>query len=130
VHGGHFALQIVPTDSTTGECDQTVDVQSNTTYTLQAYVQGKNIFIGFKGGPVFYTADQNDNSYTVLNYTFTTGSSTSLTIFVEGWYGQNVGYADDFSLTTHSPGSNPTPSESNPTPSESNPTPSGSKVNS
>ena len=124
VHSGHFSLKIVPGDSTTGECDQTVDVQPNTTYTLQAYVRGKNIFIGFKGGPVFYTAEQNKNSYTALNYTFTTGSSTSLTIFVEGWYGQNIGYADDFSLTAHSSGSKPTPSGSKPTP------PSSSKSNS
>jgi hypothetical protein len=112
VHSGQFALEIVPTDSTLGECEQTVEVLPNTTYTLQAYIQGKVAFIGFKGGPVFYTAEQNNSNYTVLNYTFKTGSSTSLTIFVEGWYAQGVDYVDDFSLKPLLSDSNPKPPDS------------------
>jgi hypothetical protein len=99
VHSGQHALKIVPTNNTTGECDQTVEVKPNTSYTLQAYVQGKSVYIGFKGGPVYYSASQNDANYTLLTYTFTTGSGSNLTIFVEGWYGQKVGYADDVTLS-------------------------------
>jgi len=121
VHSGQFALEIVPTDSTLGECEQTVEVLPNTTYTLQAYLQGRFAFIGFKGGPVFYTAEQNDSNYTVLNYTFKTGSSTSLTIFVEGWYAQGVDYVDDFSLKPLLSDSNPKPLDSNPKSPNSHP---------
>jgi len=102
VHSGRHALKIVPTNNTTGECDQTVEVKLNTAYTLQAYVQGKSVYIGFKGGPVYYSASQNDANYTLLTYTFTTGPDSNLTIFVEGWYGQKVGYADDVTLKSGS----------------------------
>jgi hypothetical protein len=98
VYSGQHALKIVPTNNTTGECDQTIQVNPHTSYTLQAYVQGKFIYIGFKGGPIYFTASQNDTSYTLLSYTFMTKADSNLTIFVEGWYAQGVGYADDFSL--------------------------------
>jgi chitinase len=98
VYSGQHALKIVPTNNTTGECDQTIQVNPHTSYTLQAYVQGKYIYIGFKGGPIYFTASQNDASYTLLSYTFTTGTDSNITIFVEGWYAQGIGYADDFSL--------------------------------
>jgi hypothetical protein len=96
VHSGTYALLVAPTNSTTGECDQTIAVQANHTYTLTAYVDGPYAYIGVQGGASNWTSS---SSYTKLSVTFTTGSSqTSITIFVHGWYAQGNVYVDDFSL--------------------------------
>jgi chitinase len=89
-------LQVTPTSSTTGECDQTITVQANHTYTLTAYVDGSYAYLGVQSGTSTWTSN---SSYGKLSVTFTTGASqTSLTIYVHGWYGQGNVYADDFSL--------------------------------
>jgi chitinase len=96
VHSGTHALLVAPTNSTTGECDQTIAVQANHTYTLAAYVDGPYAYIGVQGGASNWTSS---SSYTQLSVTFTTGASqTSITIFVHGWYAQGSVYVDDFSL--------------------------------
>lgn len=96
VHGGTHALQIVPSSSTTGECDQTITVQANHTYTLSAFVNGPFAYIGVQGGASNWVSS---TSYTQLSVTFTTGASqTSITIFVHGWYSQGNVLADDFLL--------------------------------
>lgn len=96
VHSGTHALQIVPTASTTGECDQTISVQANHTYTLSAFVQGSFAYLGVQGGASTWTSS---GSYTQLSVTFTTSASqTSVTIFVHGWYSQGNVDADDFLL--------------------------------
>jgi chitinase len=96
VHSGSHALQVTPTSSTTGECDQTITVQPNHTYTLSAYVDGPYAYIGVQNGASTWTTN---SSYTQLSVSFTTGSSqTSVTIYVHGWYAQGNVYADDFSL--------------------------------
>lgn len=97
VHSGSHALQVTPSSSTTGECDQTITVQANTTYTLSAYVNGPYAYIGVQNGASNWVSS---SSYTPLSVTFTTGSSqTSITIYIHGWYAQGNVYADDFSLT-------------------------------
>jgi hypothetical protein len=97
VHSGSHALLVAPTSSTTGECDQTVSVQANHTYTLSAYVDGAYAYIGVQNGASTWTSS---SSYTKLSVTFTTSSSqTSATIYIHGWYAQGNVYADDFSLS-------------------------------
>lgn len=96
VKSGSHALRVTPTDSTTGECDQTIAVQPNHTYTLSAYVDGPYAYLGVQNGASNWTSS---SSYTQLSVTFTTGSSqTSVTIFIHGWYAQGNVYADNFSL--------------------------------
>ncbi len=95
-HSGSHALQMTPSSSTTGECDQTISVQANHTYTLTAFVNGPFAFLGIQAGASNWTTS---SSYTKLSVTFTTGTSqTSVTIFVHGWYGQGNVFVDDVSL--------------------------------
>lgn len=96
VHSGSHALQVTPTSATTGECDQTIAVQANHTYTLTAYVNGQYAYLGVQGGASNWTLS---TSYTQLSVTFTTGASqTSITIFVHGWYAQGNVFVDDVAL--------------------------------
>jgi chitinase len=96
VHSGSHALEMVPSSSTDGECDQTITVQANHTYTLTAYVDGPYAYLGVQSGASTWTSS---GSYTKLSVTFTTTSSqTSITIYVHGWYGQSDVYVDDVAL--------------------------------
>jgi chitinase len=95
VHSGSHALQMNPTSSTTGQCTQTIAVQPNHTYTLSAYVEGNYAYIGVSGGASTWT---NSSSYTQLSVTVSTGSSTSITIYVHDWYAQASDYVDDVTL--------------------------------
>ncbi|WP_246143347.1 glycosyl hydrolase family 18 protein [Actinacidiphila oryziradicis] len=123
VHGGSSALKAVPTDSDNAQCSQTVAVQPGSAYTLSGYVQGAYVYIGATGtGGTDPSNWVTTTSYQLLSTSFTTGASTtSVTIWVHGWYSQGAYYADDFSLvgpsgggTTDSPPSAPgTPSASN-----------------
>jgi chitinase len=97
VHSGSHALQVTATGSTTGECDQTITVQPNHTYTLSAYVDGSYAYLGVQNGTSTWISS---TSYTNLSVTFTTSSSqTSITIYIHGWYSEGNVYADDFSLS-------------------------------
>ena len=96
VHSGSRALQITPSSSTTGECDQTIAVQPNHTYTLSAFLDGPFAYVGIQGGASTWTTS---TSYTQLTVTFTTSASTtSVTIFVHGWYAQGNVFVDDVSV--------------------------------
>lgn len=97
VHSGSHALAMNPSSSTTGECDQTISVQPNHTYTLSAYVDGPYAYLGVQNGASNWTSS---GSYTLLSVTFTTGASqSSATIYVHGWYAQGSVYVDDVSLS-------------------------------
>ena len=97
VHSGSHAAQLTPSSSTTGECDQTITVQANHTYTLSAYVNGSYAFLGVSGGASTWNST---SSYSKLSVTFTTTSSqTSITIYVHGWYAQGNVYVDDVTLS-------------------------------
>jgi hypothetical protein len=96
VHSGSHALQVTPSSSLTGECDQTITVQASHTYTLSAYVDGSYAYLGVQNGTSNWTSS---SSYTQLQTTVTTGASqTSITIYIHGWYGQGNVYVDDVSL--------------------------------
>jgi chitinase len=95
VNSGAHAAQLTPSNSTTGQCTQTITVQANHTYTLKAYVQGNYAYIGVNGYGNNWT---NSSSYTLLTYTFTS-TSTSATIYLHGWYAQGNVYIDDVSLS-------------------------------
>ncbi|MEU6172623.1 carbohydrate binding domain-containing protein [Streptantibioticus parmotrematis] len=97
VHSGSHALQVTPTSSTTGECDQSVTLKPNTSYTLTGWVQGSYAYIGVSGGATASTWT-NSSGWTKLTVPFTTGSSGTVTVYVHGWYGQGNVYADDFTL--------------------------------
>jgi chitinase len=123
VHGGASALKALPTDSDNAQCSQTVAVQPGSAYTLSGYVQGNYVYIGATGtGGADPSNWVTGSSYQLLSTSFTTGASTtSVTVYIHGWYAQGAYYADDFSLfgpsgggTTDSPPSAPgTPTASN-----------------
>ncbi len=128
VHGGNFAAQLNPTNSTTGQCSQVVSVQPGTAYTFSGWVQGNYAFIGVSGtGTNDVSTWTSSASYAQLSVSFTTGSSTSsVTVWVHGWYVQGSVYADDFNMPGPG-GTNPTPTPTN-TPKPTN-TPAGTPTN-
>ncbi|HLW00747.1 MAG TPA: carbohydrate binding domain-containing protein [Ktedonobacterales bacterium] len=96
VHSGSHALQLSPTNSDDAQCTQTISVQANHTYTLSAYVDGPYAYLGVNGASSNWTSS---TSYSLLSVTFTTGASTtSVTIYVHGWYAQGAVFVDDVSL--------------------------------
>jgi chitinase len=106
VHSGTHALQLNPTSSDDAQCTQTISVQPNTGYTLSAWVQGNFAYLGVNGGSSTWTSS---TSYTQLSVPFTTGSTTSITIFVHGWYSQGSVYVDDVALNGPGGSGTPTP---------------------
>ncbi|MGW4378828.1 hypothetical protein [Kitasatospora sp. NPDC004531] len=108
-------------------CSQTVAVLEHTTYRLEAAVSGPYVFLGAVGGDT-------PDTYTWANYptdgrlatTVTTGPTTTrLTVYVHGWYGQEPYHASSVTLTGPRA---PIPCRSYtmpPPPSPSLPTPSG-----
>lgn len=97
VHGGSKALQGKVSSSDTGQCDQTVAVRPNTTYSLSGWVRGSYVYLGVNGGASTWTTSP--TGYSRLAVSFTTGASqTSATIYVHGWYAQGGYYADDITL--------------------------------
>ncbi|HEV2376092.1 MAG TPA: carbohydrate binding domain-containing protein [Streptosporangiaceae bacterium] len=98
VHSGTFALQVTPTSSQTGECDQTITLTPDTTYTLTGWVEGNYAYIGVTGD-ASGSNWTSSSGWSQLTVTFTTGSSGTVTVFVHGWYAQGNVYADDFSLS-------------------------------
>ncbi len=102
VHSGTHALAITPTSSANAQCSQTVAVKPNTTYTLSAWVQGSYAYLGadVPGGTGSSTWTPSASGWSQLRTTITTGASTSsVTVWVHGWYGQPTVYVDDVSLT-------------------------------
>jgi chitinase len=100
-HGGGHALSGAANSSDNAQCTQTIGVAPNHTYTLSAWVQGSYAFIGDTGTGATDTSTfaPSATSFTQLSVQFTTGpSTTSVIIFVHGWYGQGTIFADDFSV--------------------------------
>ena len=102
VHSSSHALQGAASNSDNAQCAQTVSVQPNSSYTLSGWVEGNYVFIGDTGTG---TTDTNTwtpsaASWQQLTTTFTTGSSTtSVVVYVHGWYAQGTYFADDLSLS-------------------------------
>jgi hypothetical protein len=77
-------------------------VQPNHAYTLSAWVEGNFAFIGATGtgGTDPSTFTQAAPTYTRLTTTFTTGAATtSVTVFVHGWFAQGTVDVDDVTLS-------------------------------
>ncbi|WP_431031949.1 chitinase [Streptomyces sp. P6-2-1] len=101
VHAGSAALKASPSASDTGQCAQTVKVKPNSTYTLSAYVQGSYVYLGASGTGTtdVSTWTPGASGWSPLTTTFTTGASTtSVQVYLHGWYGQPAYYADDVSV--------------------------------
>jgi chitinase len=99
VHSGTHSLTAAATASDDAQCTQTVAVVPNHAYTLSAWVQGNYAFIGeTSSGASNWTPSA--PAWTQLKTTFTTGpSTTSVTVYTHGWYGQGTINVDDFSLS-------------------------------
>jgi len=101
VHSGTRALKGAADNSNFAQCTQRIAVQPNHQYTLSGWVQGSYVFIGATGTG---TTDVNTwtpgaATFAKLSVQFTTGgSTTSVTIFVHGWYAQGTYFADDLSV--------------------------------
>ncbi|WSB05377.1 glycoside hydrolase family 18 protein [Streptomyces sp. NBC_01794] len=101
VHGGASALKATPAGQDNAKCTQTVTVKPNSTYTLSAWVQGGYTYLGASGTGTTDVSTWTPDSagWKQLSTTFTTGgSTTSVTVYTHGWYGQAAYYADDVSV--------------------------------
>ncbi|WP_369273129.1 chitinase [Streptomyces sp. R11] len=101
VHGGSTALKATPAGQDNARCSQTVAVKPNSTYTLSAWVQGGYTYLGVTGTGTtdVSTWTPDSASWKQLSTTFGTGASTtSVTLYTHGWYGQAAYYADDVSV--------------------------------
>ncbi len=102
VHGGSAALKATPAGQDNAQCTQTVAVKPNSTYALSAWVQGGYSYLGVTGTGTTDVSTWTPDTATwkQLQTTFTTGSSTtSVTVYLHGWYGQAAYYADDVSVS-------------------------------
>ncbi|MEU2063059.1 glycoside hydrolase family 18 protein [Streptomyces sp. NPDC013455] len=100
-HGGSSALKATPAAQDNARCSQSVAVKPNATYTLSAWVQGGYSYLGVTGTGTtdVSTWTPDTTSWKQLSTTFTTGASTtSVTVYTHGWYGQAAYYADDVSV--------------------------------
>jgi chitinase len=100
--GSWYALAGTPAGSDDAQCSQVVSVQPSSSYTLAGWVQGDYVFLGDSGTGTSDTSTWTASapSWSELSTGFTTGASTtSVTIYLHGWYGQPTFYADNLSLT-------------------------------
>ncbi|MEY7975935.1 chitinase [Streptomyces pilosus] len=101
VHGGTSALKATPAGQDNARCTQTVAVKPNSTYRLSGWVQGGYAYLGVNGTGTtdVSTWTPDSGSWKQLSTSFTTGASTtSVTVYTHGWYGQAAYYADDVSV--------------------------------
>ena len=102
VHSRSGALAGAASAGDDAQCTQTVSVQPSSSYTLTGWVQGSYVSLGDTG-----TGSTDTDTWTAaatswqqLSTSFSTGASTtSVTVYVHGWYGEGTYYADDLSLT-------------------------------
>jgi chitinase len=101
VHSGAAALKATPAGQDNAQCSESVAVKPNSTYTLSAWVQGGYSYLGVTGTGTtdVSTWTPDTSAWKQLSTTFTTGASTtSVTVYTHGWYGQAAYYADDISV--------------------------------
>ncbi|MET9851071.1 chitinase [Streptomyces ossamyceticus] len=101
VHGGAAALRATPAGQDNARCVQTVAVKPDSTYTLSAWVRGGYAYLGATGtGTTDVSAWTPDSAdWKQLSTTFRTGASTtSVTVYTHGWYGQAAYFADDVAV--------------------------------
>ncbi|MFG2511760.1 chitinase [Streptomyces sp. NPDC048584] len=101
VHAGAAALKATPAGQDNARCSQTVAVKPNSTYQLSGWVQGGYTYLGVTGTGTtdVSTWTPDSGGWKQLSTGFSTGSSTtSVTVYTHGWYGQAAYYADDISV--------------------------------
>ncbi|MDQ1016626.1 chitinase [Streptomyces afghaniensis] len=101
VRTGSAALKATPAGQDNARCAQTVRVKPGSTYTLSAWVRGGYAYLGASGTGTtdVSTWTPDSASWKQLSTTFTTGSSTtSVTVYTHGWYGQAAYHVDDVSV--------------------------------
>ncbi|MFF1421947.1 chitinase [Streptomyces sp. NPDC058280] len=101
VHGGSGALKGTPAGNDNAKCSQTVTVAPNSAYTLSAWVRGSYVYLGASGTGTtdVSTWTQSAPDWQKLTTSFRTGpSTTSVTVYTNGWYGTPAYYADDLTL--------------------------------
>ncbi|WP_328686361.1 MULTISPECIES: chitinase [unclassified Streptomyces] len=101
VHSGAAALKATPAGQDNAQCGESVAVKPNSTYTLSAWVQGGYSYLGVTGTGTtdVSTWTPDTAAWKQLSTTFTTGASTtSVSVYTHGWYGQAAYYADDISV--------------------------------
>jgi hypothetical protein len=113
VHSGSYALSGAATSSDDAQCTQVIRVQPNSSYALSAWVEGNYVYLGDTGTGTSDTSTWTPSAATwqQLSTSFTTGAATtSVTIYLHGWYGQGTYHADDVTMTGPggSPSSSPT----------------------
>ena len=100
--GDSHALAGTPSGSDYAQCSQVVSVQPSSSYTLTGQVEGNYVFLGDTGTGTSDTSNWTPaaSSWAQLSTSVTTGASTtSVTIYIHGWYAQPVFYADSLTLT-------------------------------
>ncbi|MGW8747327.1 chitinase [Streptomyces sp. NPDC055794] len=98
---GSAALKATPAGQDNARCSQSVAVKPNSTYRLSAWVQGGYAYLGVTGTGTtdVSTWTPDSASWKQLTTTFTTGSSTtSVSVYTHGWYGQSAYHVDDLSV--------------------------------
>ncbi len=106
VHGGSSALRATPAGQDNARCSQTVTVEPDSTYTLGAWVQGAYVYLGASGTGTtdVSTWTQTPGAWKQLTTTFRTGpSTTSVTVWTHGWYGQPAHLTDDLTWSARTP---------------------------
>lgn len=102
VFAGAGALKATPAGQDNARCSQVVTVKPGSTYTLSQQVNGSYVYLGATG-----TGTQDVSTWTPgtgggfqkLSTTFTTGpSTTQVTVYTHGWYGQPGFVVDEFSV--------------------------------
>lgn len=107
VHGGSSALRATPAGQDNARCAQTVSVEPDSAYTLGAWVQGAYVYLGAAGTGTTDVSvwTQSPGVWKQLTTTFRTGpSTTSVTVYTHGWYGQPAHLTDDVTLVGPDPG--------------------------
>src|SRR5215472_9709194 len=110
VHSGSYALSGAANNSDNAQCSQAISVQPGASYSLSAWVEGNYVYLGDSGTGSSDTSTWTPSATTwqQLSTSFTTGASTtSVTIYLHGWYAQGTYYADDVDLS--GPGGPPPP---------------------
>lgn len=108
VHAGSYALSGAASSSDDAQCSQVIQVQPSSGYSLSAWVEGSYVYLGDTGTGTSDTTTWTPpaSAWEQLTTAFTTGAATtSVTIYLHGWYGQGTYYADDVTLT--GPGGSP-----------------------
>ncbi|QDY78791.1 chitinase [Streptomyces qinzhouensis] len=101
VRTGAAALKGTPAGTDLARCSQSVAVKPNSTYTLSAHVQGSFVYLGATGTGTtdVSTWSPGGTGWNQLSTTFRTGASTtSVTVYTHGWYGQSAYFVDDLSV--------------------------------